>query len=62
MRRALATLLLASAAAACTTSPDPTTVVDLRVLAVKVEPSEIILDADLSDPANPIVDPANNPP
>ena len=61
MRR-LATLLLAIGAAACTNFADPTTVVDLRMLAVKVEPSEIILDADLSDPANPIVDPANNPP
>ena len=45
---------------ACTNFADPTTVVDLRLLAVEVEPSEIILDADLSDPSNPTV--ANNPP
>jgi len=40
---------------ACTTFDDPTTVKDLRILAVSAEPSEIILDlsaiADLSDPA-----------
>lgn len=47
--------------AACTDFQNPTTVVDLRILAVKVEPSEIILDADVSDPSNPTVDPANNP-
>jgi hypothetical protein len=48
-------------AAACTDFENPTTVVDLRMLAVRVEPSEIILDADLSNPAMPVVDPANNP-
>lgn len=53
--------VLASSAAACTNFADPTTVVDLRVLAVEVEPSEIILDADLSNPSMPVVDPANNP-
>jgi hypothetical protein len=47
--------------AACTDFANPTTVVDLRVLAVQTEPSEIILDADLSNPAMPVVDPANNP-
>jgi len=47
---------------ACTNFANPTMVVDLRVLAVAVEPSEIILDADLSDPTMPVVDPANNPP
>ena len=31
------------------------------MLAVQTEPSEIILDADLSNPAMPVVDPANNP-
>jgi hypothetical protein len=54
-------MALAATAGACTNFADPTTVVDLRMLAVKVEPSEIILDADLSNPASPIVDPANNP-
>ena len=57
-------LLLASAlsaASACTDFANPTTVVDLRMLAVQTEPSEIILDADLSNPAMPVVDPANNP-
>jgi hypothetical protein len=49
-------------AAACTNFQDPTTVVDLRVLAVETQPSEIILSVDLSDPTNPIVDPASNPP
>ena len=62
MRRALAISALLRALGACTNFADPTTVVDLRVLAVKVEPSEIILDADLSNPAMPVVDPANNPP
>jgi hypothetical protein len=57
-------LLLASAllaASACTDFENPTTVIDLRLLAVRTEPSEIILDADLSNPAMPVVDPANNP-
>jgi hypothetical protein len=49
-------------AAACTNFQDPTTVVDLRVLAVQTQPSEIILSVDVSDPMNPIVDPASNPP
>jgi hypothetical protein len=57
---ALGTMLLG--AGACTNFQDPTTVVDLRVLAVETEPSEIILSVDLSDPLNPIVDPASNPP
>ena len=58
-------LLLAAAlgaVSACTDFANPTTVVDLRLLAVRTEPSEIILDADLSNPAMPVVDPANNPP
>ena len=46
--------------AACTNFANPTLVVDLRILAVDVEPSEVILDADLSDPSMPVV--ANNPP
>jgi hypothetical protein len=58
MRR-LTLLLVAVVASACTNFQDPTTVVDLRLLAVKVEPSEIILDADLSDPTMPVA--ANNP-
>lgn len=62
MRRPLAMTALAASAAACTNFADPTTVVDLRVLAVKAEPSEIVLDVDLSNPAMPVVDPANNPP
>jgi hypothetical protein len=41
--------LAAVAAAACADFPDVTTVVDLRVLAVRTEPSEIILDD--TDPA-----------
>jgi hypothetical protein len=48
--------------AACTNFQNPTSVIDLRILAVNVEPSEIILDVDLSNPAMPVVDPANNPP
>ena len=47
---------------ACTSFQDPTTVVDLRVLAVNTEPSEIILDVDLTDPTMPVVNPASNPP
>ncbi|HMF39107.1 MAG TPA: hypothetical protein VKQ32_00370 [Polyangia bacterium] len=46
--------------AACTNFANPSLVVDLRVLAVDVEPSEVILDADLTDPSMPVV--ANNPP
>ena len=53
-------LLVALGAAGCTNFADPTTVVDLRILAVKVEPSEIILDAQL-DNGIPVVDPTNNP-
>jgi len=59
--RSWALLLMAGLFAACTDFANPTTVVDLRVLAVQTEPSEIILDADLSNPAMPVVDPANNP-
>lgn len=58
--RAVAMLMCACGLAACTSFQDPTTVIDLRVLAVQVDPSEIILDADISDPANPTA--ANNPP
>ena len=54
--------LAAVAALACTNFQDPTTVVDLRMLAVQVEPSEIILDADLSDPSMPVVDPPTTRP
>ncbi|HXU01052.1 MAG TPA: hypothetical protein VN903_08675 [Polyangia bacterium] len=58
----LALLLIgACAAGACTDFQNPTTVVDLRMLAVKTDPSEIILSADLSNPLMPIVDPASNP-
>jgi hypothetical protein len=46
----------------CTNFQDPSTVVDLRVLAVATEPPEIILDVDLSDPTMPVVNPASNPP
>jgi len=60
--RSCALLLFATLATACTNFQDPTTVIDLRILAVKVEPSEIILNADLSNPLMPIVDPASNPP
>jgi hypothetical protein len=63
--RALLSLVVSFGAAsglACTDFQNPTTVVDLRMLAVAVQPSEIILDADLSDPSMPVVDPANNPP
>src|SRR5262249_42708228 len=58
MRAALA-IVFASCFCACTNFANPTLVVDLRILAVDVEPSEVILDADLTDPANPTV--ANNP-
>jgi hypothetical protein len=60
----LAVMVAATAAAAasgCTNFQDPSTVVDLRVLAVRVEPSEVILDVDLSDPTMPILRPASNP-
>jgi hypothetical protein len=62
--RSLALVAAAAAflGAACTNFQDPTTIVDLRVLAVETDPSEIILSVDLSDPTNPIVDPASNPP
>jgi hypothetical protein len=42
---------------ACTNFEDPTTVIDLRALAVQVQPSEIVLSVDLTDPRNPTVDP-----
>jgi len=58
---ALLSLVVASGLA-CADFENPTTVVDLRMLAAEVEPSEIVLDADLSDPSMPVVDPANNPP
>jgi hypothetical protein len=61
LRYALATFVLAPLAAACTDFENPTTIIDLRMLAVQTEPSEVILDADLSNPAMPVVDPANNP-
>jgi hypothetical protein len=63
LKRATATLAATLAlAAGCTSFQDPTTVVDLRVLAVQTEPSEVILEVDLSDPTAPVVDPASNPP
>jgi hypothetical protein len=58
----LAVAAALAGAAACTSFQDPTTVVDLRVLAVSTEPSEIILDVDISDPTMPVVNPASNPP
>lgn len=48
--------------AGCANFQDPTTVLDLRVLAVETDPSEIVLDVDLSDPTAPVVNPASNPP
>jgi hypothetical protein len=60
--RSCALLLVAVSGLACTDFQNPTTVIDLRMLAVEVQPSEIILDADLSNPSMPVVDPANNPP
>ncbi len=57
----LAGVALLSGAAACTDFDDPTTILDLRVLAVKTEPSEVILEVDLSNPTNPVVSPASNP-
>jgi hypothetical protein len=62
LRNVVVFLALAAAAGACTSFQNPTTVVDLRVLAVETEPSEIILDVDLSDPTMPVVNPASNPP
>ena len=59
--RACAVVLLI-ATGACTDFEDPTTVIDLRALAVQVEPSEIVLSVDLTDPRNPMVDASNNPP
>lgn len=60
MKGALSRAVLIGSLVGCTNFQDPTRVIDLRMLAVQVEPSEIILDADISDPANPIA--ANNPP
>ena len=57
--RALGLLSLVVSGLACTNFQNPTTVVDLRMLAVEVDPSEIILDADLSDPTMPTA--GNNP-
>jgi hypothetical protein len=58
----VATALAATLAlAACTDFDDPTTIIDLRVLAVVTEPSEVILDVDMTDPSNPVVIPASNP-
>jgi hypothetical protein len=53
-------MLIVAATAGCPSFEDPTRVIDLRMLGVQVDPSEIILDADISDPANPTA--ANNPP
>jgi hypothetical protein len=61
MRFVALQLFVVGSGLACTNFQDPTTVVDLRMLAVVVQPSEIILDADLSNPSTPVVDPANNP-
>ena len=55
-------LLALAALPACTDFDNPTTVIDLRVLAVQTEPSEIILDVDMTDPTNPVVNPASNLP
>lgn len=48
--------------AGCTSFEDVTTVLDTRVLAIRTEPSEVILEADLSDPSMPVVNPASNLP
>jgi hypothetical protein len=42
--RALALVALCAVAAACGSFDDPSTVIDLRVLAIQTDPSEIILD------------------
>jgi hypothetical protein len=60
--RSCALLLVAASGLGCTDFQNPTTVVDLRMLAVEIEPSEIILNADLGNPSMPVVDPASNPP
>jgi hypothetical protein len=60
LKRALSLAALVGSLLGCTNFQDPTRVIDLRMLGVQVEPSEIILDADISDPANPTA--ANNPP
>jgi hypothetical protein len=65
MRRAALMVAAASvfgSGVACTDFESPTTVIDLRVLGIKAEPSEILLDADVTNPAMPTIDPANNPP
>ena len=62
MRRAAVLALATTLAPACTSFEDPTTVIDLRALTVRIEPSEIILNVDLTDPRNPTVDPTANPP
>jgi len=60
----VAAAALVAGGAACTDFPDVTTVVDLRVLAVNTEPSEIILQVskDPADPTKLTADPASNPP
>jgi hypothetical protein len=46
----------------CASFQDPTTIIDLRVIAVRTEPSEIILNVDLSNPSAPVLDPTSNRP
>jgi hypothetical protein len=61
--RIAAAVGLAAGGLACADFPDVTTVVDLRVLAVATEPSEVILQVT-RDPADPkwfVADPASNP-
>jgi hypothetical protein len=58
----LQSILLAALTAGCTSFENVTTVIDTRVLAIRTEPSEVILEADLSDLAMPVLDPASNLP
>ena len=46
-------LALACVLAGCTTFEDPTIVLDLRVLAMRAEPPEQVIDVDLAEPPSP---------
>ena len=51
---ALGAIALAAGAAGCGSFQDPNIVVDLRILALRAEPAEQMLDVDLSKPPDPV--------
>lgn len=53
MRTAIAACAAALAAAACGSFQDPNVVVDLRILAMRAEPADQVIDVDLTRPPNP---------